>query len=134
MNKKLLSALAVTLIVGLVSGYKWQESRCNVTSNTDISKEEKDVTTITEEIVSPDGTKKTTTTTKDKSKQTNISKEVIKIADKPKVKVNLLAGMSLTDRSMVYGMEISKKVFDQLSVGVWGTSSKEVGISVGYEF
>jgi hypothetical protein len=86
------------------------------------------------EITRPDGTKETVTIVKERDRETG-TKEASKTIDaRPNYKASALAGYDLTGKKPVYGLLIEKRIFSNISAGVWGTTNKEVGLSVNYEF
>jgi hypothetical protein len=105
---------------------------------------EKVVTKVVHQVVTviekPDGTKETTTVTdarsdsKTNSTSTNELKEIT--ISKDRINVSVLAGSSfpLNLNSPIYGVSASKSLIGPVSVGIWGLSSKEVGLSLGLNF
>jgi len=53
---------------------------------------------------------------------------------KPDWKASALVGYSLDNIKPVYGLDVQRRILGSASVGIWGTTEKTVGISIGYEF
>lgn len=104
--------------------------------STNIEKEVKrEETVIVREETRPDGTKikETTNTTK---KETTDKKEIIKIVEnaKPQWKASALAGYNLDKSAPVYGVAVDRRILGNIYMGAWGTTDKQVGLSVSMEF
>jgi hypothetical protein len=90
-------------------------------------------TTIIDKTVTPDGTTKERTVVKEVVHQ-NENKDSVKIEKvKSNWKVSALAGIN-KDRTPVYGASIEKNIIGPVNLGIWGTTSSEVGAVVSYEF
>ncbi len=91
-------------------------------------------TIIVKEEKRPDGTvvKEVTTT---KKKETTTKGTSIKIVEnKPDWKASALVGYNLDKSAMVYGASVDRRILGNIFVGAWGTTDKQVGLSVGMEF
>lgn len=108
-------------------------------NSTEIDKEkissETEKETIDRIVTNPDGTKTVERIVKDTKKEIK-EKESIKIVEskKPNWRVSALMGYSLDKYNQIYGLDVQKRILGVVSVGVWGTTNKTVGLSVGYEF
>lgn len=88
----------------------------------------------------PDGTTTTTTTTdtattsqKEQSKE--IATQKIVEAIEPKLNVSVLMGYNRNNlHELIIGAHISKQLLGPVSFGVWVTTEKSFGVSVGLEF
>lgn len=117
---------------------KWKERIVKEKQN------DKDIVIV--EIKLPDGTirKETHIIDKgrvviDKSKEGSDTKDssttTVTTYNKPQWKAAGLLGIadySLDNR--VYGLEVERRILGPIFLGVWGMTSKEVGLSVGLEF
>lgn len=116
------------------------------TTDTDRNKHKE---TKTVEIVRPDGTKETTTTTVEDTntdrKTTTAKTEESKKAESQsreetrsssRTSIAALSGVDTSQslNPLVYGVSISKEVLGPISIGVWGLSNKTYGASVGVSF
>ncbi len=114
------------------------------TRNAEIEKERHKKTTITE-ITRPDGTKEKTTviesdtktekkdnssTTTDTTKLELDKKEVVK--DSGRVTLSVLAGAPVHGPlAPIFGVSMTAPVLGPITVGVWGLTTSEVGVSLG---
>lgn len=88
----------------------------------------------------PDGTTTTTTTTdtnttsqKDQSKEIDTQKIIEAV--KPKLNVSALMGYNRNNlHELIVGVHISKELLGPVSFGVWVTTEKSFGVSVGLGF
>lgn len=90
-------------------------------------------------VVKEPGGKETTTSETNETTDT-VSKEVIKekekvIALKNDWNVSALVGIKNFNReSIVYGLEVQRRILGDIHVGVWGLTDKTVGLNVGFSF
>lgn len=116
-------------------------------TNSDTAKNKHKTTTVTE-VVHPDGTKETKTTTtedsnannkttivetSDKASTTDKTKEIVKSSGK--LTIAAMGGATL-DKAFdpIYGGQISKDLLGPISLGVWGLSNRTAGLSIGLSF
>jgi hypothetical protein len=107
-----------------------------------------DKTTVIVEITKPDGTKEKRTMIVDKG-ETNIDLSTIvqnerdtktdtknsTVTDNTRSwQANGLVGYDLGRLSTVYGIQVERRLFGPVKVGVFGMTNKTVGASVGIEF
>lgn len=88
--------------------------------------------TIDRDVTAPDGTKIHEHIVKDETKKKESSTTIVE--NKPNWRVAALGGYSFKSNTMVYGASVEKRVLANIHVGVWGTTERELGLSVGYEF
>lgn len=135
MSHKIYTALiAVALAVGVYIG----KSAFSVTKTVEVEKEVTKVDTqiVVREIVKPDGTKETVTTSTDKSvikKDSTISATVA--APRPVWHVSVSASVkSPVDPVPVYALTVERNILGPFSVGVTANTERSVGIVIGYTF
>lgn len=108
-------------------------------NSTEIEKQKEETQTEKETTdrvtTNPDGTKTVEHIVKDTKKETK-EKESLKIVEskKPDWKVSALVGYSFDKKNEVYGLDVQKRMLGAISIGVWGTTEKTAGLSIGYEF
>lgn len=104
----------------------------------DINKKEHKKTVI---VHKPDGTIITTITddtdthkheTDTSSTVSDTTKEVVRRSST--LTVSALTGLSLNGYTPIYGAHVTKQIIGPLALGVWGLSSRELGVSVGLSF
>lgn len=115
-------------------------------TDTEASRDKHKETTVTE-IVRPDGTRETTTTTREdtevhktksdtstseREKDTTASKEVTR--ETSRTTISAMYGLPVTGGVPVYGASISKPLLGPIAVGVWGLTPGVIGASVGLGF
>lgn len=85
------------------------------------------IVTVIKHIKSPDGTETTTETrTEDKTKKVTVPKE------RP---WHISVGQTITDISKpIYKIEVSRDILGPISIGIYGTSDKSAGVSLGISF
>ena len=59
---------------------------------------------------------------------------IVSATEKKLWNIQLFSGLSLDDKEMIYGISIQKKFIGDISLGILATTSKEIGVSVGYSF
>jgi len=146
MNKYLMMVLGAVALAGL--GYSFgryvQPAQVQIKTQVQIKEVEvarKNVVTVTHEEKKPDGTMIIDTRIEDKSTETTKTDTKEKTTEtitnlKPQWKVQGLAGISL-DKSFVgevYGVGVERRIIGPIFVGVYGKTSKEVGLSLSVEF
>jgi hypothetical protein len=88
--------------------------------------------TVTEITREEDSTKssrnsdKTDTTEKSKTSETTKSSS--------RLSIQALAGVQLSDKSLTYGLAVSRNLIGPLRIGVFGLTSGQVGCSLGLDF
>lgn len=136
MSPKSLTLLLAATVAVSVAGtkYLWP----NVQTKTEVVEHEtvrKDVVTVVKEVVRPDGTKESTTTIVDRSKETSDSKSTeIKIAARPQwfFQVGAIT-KSLTDKPD-YSLGINRRILGPLFIGANYTTNNNFGLTIGMEF
>lgn len=114
---------------------------------TDTEREaDKHKTTTTTEVVKPDGTKETTTTSTEDSvakTDTQVKDDTAKTSDSTSetiksgktLNISALAGapisFSVGSLIPVYGAQVSTNLIGPITVGLWGLSDKTAGFSLG---
>lgn len=94
----------------------------------------KDIVTVVKEVIRPDGTKETTSTTTDKSRENKDSTLVSKIKQSSYL-ISVSAATSDTKlQDIEYGLQVQKRIFGPLFLGATINTKKSVGLSVGMEF
>ncbi len=127
-----LYGIVALLFVGLLFGaYQYGKSQARTVVQVQEQErvvEKRDVVTVVKEVVKPDGTKETTTTTEDKSVvNTKKEKEIIT----QKADWFVAAGVS---RDKVYTLEVNRRIIGDVFVGAYTTTNNEIGLKVGFEF
>lgn len=134
----ILGALVLTFILG-----RYSVKNEVITKTVEVQTHENKQTekhTETTTTKTPDGTQitktvtdTTTTSQKDKSKEID-TKKVIE-AIEPKVNVNVLMGYNRNNlHELIIGAHVSKQLLGPVSFGVWATTEKSFGVSVGLGF
>lgn len=132
--KAYIATAVIALAVGLYSG-----SRLFSTAKieqVEVEKEvvRKDIVTVVKEVIKPDGTKETTSTTTDKSKEKKSATTTLKVAQNQwhtSLTVST-ANIQLTDLS--YRLTVERRILGYLFLGVSLDSNKQVGLTAGMEF
>jgi hypothetical protein len=98
--------------------------------------EEKQVITketeyITREIAKPDGT-----IVKETIKKDTATKDTQKTVDnkKPDYKVSVIPQYNFSDKKMVYGASVEKRIVGPFFVGIYADTNSNVGASISMEF
>jgi len=143
MDKKyIVMAIVFMCAVGYAFGRYFQPPQV-VTKEVEVIKEvevvKREVKTIIKEVTRPDGTKETTTTIDENTKETtrkdqNRQNETIVTAQKPQWKVDLMVKASLTNIIPVYGASVQRRILGPMFVGVQGWGDQSAGVSLGMEF
>lgn len=132
--KVYLIAGLVILAVGFSIGRYVVPDKSLETKSTehDVKREE---TVTTREEIRADGTRITETIKSNKNEESK-KKESSKLVEnsRPNWKVNALAGYNIDKSNYVYGVAVDRRVLGNISVGAWGTTDKQVGLSLGLEF
>ncbi len=103
---------------------------------------QKDIQVITKKVIieRPDGTKETTISKEinDKSqsdtKTTTAAKDSTKVVPPPSVNVAAMVGYDVQSFKPVYGIEASKQMLGPMTVGLFGLSSGQIGVTIGFTF
>ena len=63
-------------------------------------------------------------------------KEIARTVDNAKTswKASALVGYSLDNKRPVYGIDVQRRILGNAHIGLWGTTEKTLGLSIGYEF
>lgn len=97
------------------------------------NKTETEKEVIEREKTNPDGSIEKEKITKETKKKENTSTTVVE-NKKPDWRVSGLLGFSLDKKEPVYGIDVQRRILGAASVGIWATTEKTIGLSVGYEF
>lgn len=129
--KVVFAALLIALTAGVYVGKTYFPAVKTVETEREVVR--KDVVTVTREVVRPDGTRSTETTTTDKSKEQRDATKVV-IVDKP----NWHASASISRESLlgtnVYAITLERRIFGPFSAGITANTQQTIGLVVGYEF
>lgn len=133
MNKLLYYALALILVGGI--GYAW--GRYKTPAKIEIQEKQivtKETEVIYREIKRADGTVIKETVTKDTStKESDKSSKITN--EKPKNKISLITSYDFDKKEIVYGGLVQRRIGDTpFFGGVYGTTNKQIGITLGLEF
>jgi len=143
MNTKTL--IIVALLLGLV-GYavgRYVQPPQVVTKEVEVIKEvevvKREVKTVIKEVVRPDGTKETTTSIDETSKETSRRdaenrKDVTVVSEKAQWKAGIMAKASLTNVIPVYGFQVERRILGPFFVGAQGWGDQSAGLSLSLEF
>lgn len=135
MNYKL--GAIILVIVGVVSAGVTRYYFPKVEyKNVEVTKEvvKTDIQTIVKEIIKPDGTKETVTQIVDHSEKTEIAKKEVIVAEKNKYLLGLGVRAKLDDRTIIYDLEVQKRVAGPFFVGVKLGTDKSIGLGLTMEF
>lgn len=137
MNHKVYTALIVAALgLGIYIG----KSYFSKTQTVEVEKEvqKSDVVTVVHEIVKPDGSKETTSTTTDKSVTNKDAKSSIVSVAPPPPNWHVSASYAVEPLSgsyqPIYGLQVERRILGPFSVGVRAQSDKQIGVVVSYEF
>jgi hypothetical protein len=137
MNPKfLLPAIMIALGSGIYIG-KLYFSR---TETIEVEKEQtqKNVVTIVKEVVRPDGSRETETTTTDKSKETKDTKSSVSVVAPPRpdwhLSVAAQTKFNPIEMKPIYGVQIERRILGPFSAGISVNTERSIGLVVGYEF
>jgi hypothetical protein len=92
----------------------------------------RDVVTIIKEVTKPDGTTERETTITDNTERSKDKSAPVRI--KPDFMIQGGVGTKFNGEKEVYTVAVSKRVFMDIFVGVYGRTDKELGVLVGLEF
>lgn len=133
-NVKKYAILAIAFIVAIVVAFGYGRSTApeNI-KEVEIVKEKTDVVYVTKEIKRPDGTIEKETR---KETKKEISKENSTVIENKKSQydIDALYGVAINEQQSFYGLSIQKRIAGNIKAGVFATSNKQVGVSVGFEF
>ena len=136
------------LIISFASG-RYSVSKPEISTNTKADttlQQEVDKQLNTQTVIvyekAKDGTEKTTETITDLSREETVAKEKeseaqVTTVTPPKnnqYRVDVLAGIGITNPYPVYGASVSKQFIGPISLGAWGLSNGTVGLSIGVSF
>lgn len=101
--------------------------------------ERKNVVTVIKEVKRPDGTVETETRTEDKSettgkKDSDSSSSSVVTNNKPQWRAGALVGMDFRTNQTTYGALVERRILGPASLGVYGTTNQNVGLSLSLEF
>jgi len=122
----------VALGLGAYLDHRYNISTITQTVEKEVIK--RDVVTIVKEVVRPDGTKDTTTTTTDRSKENRTdSSTVVKAA--PLYHISAIASIPLNaSPTPIYGIQIERRFAGPFFLGVNAQTNLHIGLVVGMEF
>lgn len=131
--KKTLIKLGIgcLLLLGAYSAGRWAQPAKVITKEVQVVK--KDVRTVVRTIKQPDGTVIRERTTEDKTVTSNEKNSKIE-SNKPAWKVNALVGYSFDSKKEEYGIMVQKNYVGPVNLGVYATTAKTVGVTLGFEF
>lgn len=134
--KNLLIALGVGLLIGAAGMYVLNKPETK-TVQVEVEKEvvKKDVVTIVKEIVRPDGTKETTTTSTDKSTEKRDStSSLVQTTAKKDWLLGVTASVLPDDLKPVYGILAQRRVLGPAFLGLGLNTNKQAILNVAIEF
>jgi 3-polyprenyl-4-hydroxybenzoate decarboxylase len=131
--KNTLIIIAVSIAVGFGLGTQLFPKIKEQTVEVEKEVIRKDIVTVIKETVRPDGSKETTTTTTDKSKENKESKSSHIVA-KSDWHLSIKGSKTLTDSEIIYGVTAERRILGDLFVGAEVTTQKTIGLVVGLEF
>lgn len=143
MNYKTLTIISIVLALGGYAVGRYMQPPKVVTKEVEKIKEveviKRDVKTVIKEVVRPDGSKETTTTIDESTRennrrQTENQREVAVVPQKPQWKAGIAAKTSLTNIIPVYGFHVERRVLGPFFVGVQGWGDQSAGLSLSMEF
>ena len=130
-----IKVLVGALIVGLLAGAYITKSYFPEVKEVQTEKEiiKTDVKIITRVVERPDGSKETIIETTDRTVKRE-DKNFTKTENKAKnVKASLIAKYSFAQKKEDYGILLEKRILGPVFIGVYGDTSKQVGLSIGME-
>lgn len=134
MNKHIV--VAVVGIAALIGAYLYGKSQAEtITEVKEVEKivEKRDVVTEIVEIIRPDGTKETVTVIQDKTVIDKL-KETETKAGKNNWFVAAGLGYNVNNFERTYQIDVNRRVLGDIFVGVYGSTNKDIGVKVGFEF
>ena len=135
--KNMLIAVAVALIVGFGLGSQLMPKTKVETVEVEKEVVRKDIVTVVKEVVRPDGTKETTSTTTDKSKEQKSTASTTKV-QAAKYHASLSASPSDISLSNIrYTLSLEKRILGDIFAGASVSRDNfetRLGLSVGLEF
>ena len=144
MNKYLLGGIcvAIGIVIGLVTKPAKIVTKTEVQEKIVTVKEEGKVKVVkVVETVNVDGSKTTTTdsreesTSKEASNTARDSKSEKVISNENGVRLNVLVGSNITKApELNYGLAVSRQLIGPISLGVFGMKAGEYGITLGVQF
>lgn len=132
MKNYTITALVSLAIGGAASHYYWPQLSKTSTSETT----QNNITTETQEIIKPDGTKTVSTVTRDTSLRKERSTVVV-APPKPKWHVSVSATCDIGDlkcQKTLYGAQVEYNFVGPFSAGVRIDTNKQLGVVVGVSF
>jgi uncharacterized protein (DUF58 family) len=132
MLKQFVVTFIVALGLGLYVGKLYFAKSESIETEREVIK--RDVVTVVKEITRPDGTKESTTTTTDHSKESKENTLKIVVADQRNWHVSVSYLRGLSDPAPVYGLQVERKILGPVSVGLNVNSQKQIGVVIGFEF
>ena len=123
----------VCLVIGVAAGSALFPKVKEKTVETEVERVVKDVQTVIKVVTRPDGTKEEVTTIIDKSKQST-DKTSTKIIAKNDWHISASGSRTFTDSSMIYTLQVERRVIGDVFLGASVNSEKQVGLVVGVEF
>ena len=132
--KNILLTGAICLILGVGLGSQIFPRIKTETVETEKEVVRKDVVTVVKEVIRPDGTKETTSTTTDKTKENKSATVTSKtLASNYHISISATTN-DIKLQEIVYGVQVQKRIAGPLFLGLTVNTQKQAGISVGMEF
>lgn len=123
----------VCLVVGVLAGSVLFSKVKEKTVETEVERVVKDVQTVIKVVTRPDGSREEVTTIVDKSKQST-DKTSTKIIAKNGWHISASGSRTFTDSSMIYTLQVERRIIGDVFLGASVNSEKQVGLVVGLEF
>ena len=131
MHKIYTALIAIALGAGIYIG----KSQFSKTVEVEKEVTRTDVVTVVREVVKPDGTKETTSTTTDHSISKRDSTSTTSLAPRqPDWHVSVSYSKTFSDPAPVYGLQVERRILGPFSLGVRADTEKTIGIVIGMEF
>lgn len=134
-SKYLILGLGVSLAAGALIQRQWDSKEIEraISEQKTITKNR--IITVTKEITRPDGTKETDTTTTDNSIKKEIEKTIQEVSKSRGAIWMVSAGAAIgTDLMPSYKAQIDRQILGPIWVGIYATTHKEAGLSLGVQF
>lgn len=131
-NVLILLIVAVVVSAGLTRYYFPKVEYKNVEVTKEVVRN--DIKTIVKTIERPDGTKETISETTDKSIKKETNSKEITIASKNQWIFDIGARMNVSDRDIVYDLQVQRRIVGPFFAGLKASTDKTIGVSIGMEF
>lgn len=128
--------VGVSLAAGALVQKQWDNKEIDKAKSEQKVLTETHIITVVKEIKKPDGTTETDTTTTDNSIKREIEKNISEHSAPVKGPTWLIsAGTSLDiDRVQAYQVQVQRQILGPVFLGIYGSTRKEAGVSVGVLF